>query len=472
METHYKIKTLHRSILADTTTPVAIYLRLRDVFPNALLLESADYHSRENSMSYICLDPVSGFRVEDGLYTETLPDGEKNSQKLQGIELQTLISKFCSRFEEDPEISFPFISGGLFGYMNYDCVQYFEDITLENKPDENRLIPEMVYQVFRYVIAVNHFKNELHVFSHHFDEIKDHPVGLEKLCYLIQIKDFGTFHFEKTGEEESNFNDADFLDGIARVKEHIQRGDIFQMQLSRRFSQHFKGDDFNLYRALRSINPSPYLFYFDYGSYRIIGSSPETQISIKKGVAHINPIAGTFKRSGNDEQDQLLAERLMADPKENAEHVMLVDLARNDLSRHCNKVQVEKYKEVQFYSHVIHLVSRVSGMLKAHSTTMEIVADTFPAGTLSGAPKYRTLELIDKYERGARGIYGGAIGHMGFNGDFNHAILIRSFLSKNNLLHYQAAAGIVADSVNESELNEVHNKLMALKKAIEFAEKI
>lgn len=459
-------------MLADTTTPVAIYLRLRDVFPNALLLESADYHSRENSMSYICLDPLSGFRVEDGIYTESYPDGEINRRQLEGLELHELISDFCNRFVEDPEITYPFISGGLFGYMNYDCVQYFEDIKLKNVLDEARKIPEMIYNIFRYVIAINHYKNELHVFCHHLADIPDHKVDLDKLCNLIQIKDFGSFHFQKTGPEESNFNDEDFLDGIVKVKEHIQRGDIFQMQLSRRFSQHFTGDDFNLYRALRSINPSPYLFYFDYGSYRIIGSSPETQISIKNRKAHINPIAGTFKRSGNDLQDQVLAERLIADPKENAEHVMLVDLARNDLSRHCDHVQVEKYKEVQFYSHVIHLVSRVSGVLKKPSTTMEIVADTFPAGTLSGAPKYRTLELIDQYERGARGIYGGAIGHIGFNGDFNHAILIRSFLSKNNLLHYQAAGGIVADSIKESELNEVHNKLMALKKAIEFAEQI
>lgn len=472
MSSQFKITTRRRSILADTTTPVAIYLRLRDVFPNALLLESADYHSRENSMSYICLEPVAGLRVEDGIYSEHFPGGERNTARLTGLELQHLISKFCSRFQDDPDITFQYISGGLFGYMNYDCVQYFEDIQLKNVLDADRKIPELVYHVYRYVIAINHFKNELHVFGHQFSEINDEMVDLEKLCNLIQIKDFGSFHFQKTGPEESNFNDADFLNGIAHVKEHIQRGDIFQMQLSRRFSQHFKGDDFNLYRALRSINPSPYLFYFDYGSYRIIGSSPETQISIKNGVAHINPIAGTFKRSGDDKQDQLLAEKLIADPKENAEHVMLVDLARNDLSRHCDHVQVEKYKDVQFYSHVIHLVSRVSGRLKKKSTPMEIVADTFPAGTLSGAPKYRTLELIDQYERGARGIYGGAIGHMGFNGDFNHAILIRSFLSKNNLLHYQAAGGIVADSIDENELNEVHNKLMALKKAIEFAEKI
>ena len=468
----YKIQTKQKSMLADTTTPVSIYLRLRDVFPNSLLLESADYHSRENSMSYICLDPIAGILVQDSVYTESFPDGSKNTIHLKGTELAGLVSKFCSRFDEDQNINHLFISGGLFGYMNYDCVQYYEEIKLKNTLEEARNIPAMVYNIYRYVVAINHFKNELHVFSHHFEDVADHSITLEKLCYLIQRKDFGSFHFKREGEEESNFNDSEFLQGIAQVKTHIQRGDIFQMQLSRRFSQRFSGDDFNLYRALRSINPSPYLFYFDYGNYRIMGSSPETQIIIKNRIANINPIAGTLKRSGNDEEDKNIALKLISDPKENAEHVMLVDLARNDLSRHCSNVKVEKYKEVQFYSHVIHLVSQVSGKLKNHSNTMDIVADTFPAGTLSGAPKYRTLELIDQYERGLRGLYGGAIGHIGFNGDFNHAILIRSFLSKNNILFYQAAAGIVADSINESELNEVHNKLMALKKALAFAENI
>lgn len=467
----FKATTEFKSLLADRVTPVSIYLSLRDLFPNTCMLESADYHSRENSMSYICLDQIAGIRLENGKFSASYPNGTETVTTVNALELPALISEFCASFASDPSISFRGISNGLFGYLSYDCVQYFEDISLENKVDEARRIPELSYQAYRFIIAINHFKNELHVFRHSYpgDQANRENLSLDKLCSLIQTKDFATYKFQPEDGEKSNFTDEEFLDGILHVKEHIQRGDIFQMQLSRRFSKNFEGDDFNVYRALRSINPSPYLFFFDYGDFRIFGSSPESQIIVEHGVASINPIAGTFKRSGNDLEDTLSAERLLQDPKENAEHVMLVDLARNDLSRHCSNVKVKKYKEVQFYSHVIHLVSQVSGNLRTGSSTMEIVADTFPAGTLSGAPKYRTLELIDRYENGARGIYGGAIGHLGFDGGINHAILIRSFLSKNNVLYYQAAGGIVAGSVKESELNEVTNKLMALKQAISLA---
>ena len=244
------------------------------------------------------------------------------------------------------------------------------------------------------------------------------------------------------------------------------------MVLSRRFSQDFKGDEFNVYRALRSINPSPYLFYYDYSTYRIFGSSPEAQMVVHEGIAEIHPIAGTFRRTGDDIKDQELAIKLLEDPKENAEHIMLVDLARNDLSKNCHEVKVTNYKEVQFFSHVIHLVSKVTGAINAGVSGYQIFADTFPAGTLSGAPKYRALQLIDEYEPTTRSFYGGGLGMIKLNGDLNHAIIIRSFLSKNNKLYYQAGAGIVIDSNPESELQEVHNKLAALKKALEMSESL
>ena len=259
---------------------------------------------------------------------------------------------------------------------------------------------------------------------------------------------------------------------LTRGKEHCFRGDVFQIVLSRQFSQKYKGDEFQLYRALRSVNPSPYLFYFDYGDYRIFGSSPEAELRIKKGRAIINPIAGTFRRTGNDEQDRILAEKLCADPKENAEHVMLVDLARNDLSRNADDVRVDNYREVQYFSHVIHLVSEVSGKLPGDSNMISVLGDSFPAGTLSGAPKHRAMQLIDRYENQRRSYYGGTIGFIGFDNSLNHAIMIRSFLAKSNTLFYQAGAGIVAGSVEENELQEVNNKLAALKKAIEIAKDI
>ncbi|RZK70224.1 MAG: anthranilate synthase component I family protein, partial [Pedobacter sp.] len=317
------------------------------------------------------------------------------------------------------------------------------------------------------IIAIDHFKNEITLFKNTFNN--DDSDDLSKMEYIIQNKNFPEYGFSTNGEESSNLTDQGFIDVVEKLKKHIYRGDVFQIVPSRAFTQGFLGDEFNVYRCLRSINPSPYLFYFDYGSFKLFGSSPEAQITIKNETANIFPIAGTFKRSGNDEEDAKIAKALENDPKESAEHVMLVDLARNDLSRHCNQVEVKSFKEVQYYSHLIHLVSKVSGQLQGKGSSFKVVADTYPAGTLSGAPKYRAMQLIDENENLGRNFYAGAIGYMGFNDDFNHAIMIRTFMSKNNHLHYRAGAGIVADSVAETELNEVNNKIAALRKAIEMA---
>jgi len=346
-------------------------------------------------------------------------------------------------------------------------VTYFEQLDLDQqKPGQE--IPDIYYAVYQNIIAISLFNHEAHLFSHSLDG----KHNLEPLEQLINGKQQAQFHFEKHGEKESNLTDGEFLDFVKKGKEHCFRGDVFQLVLSRRFSQGFQGDDFNVYRTLRSINPSPYLFYFDYGAFKIFGSSPEAQLVVKEGKAEIHPIAGTFKRTGNDAHDTAAALELSKDPKENSEHVMLVDLARNDLSRNGSQVIVEKNREIQFYSHVIHLVSKVSCAMKAGAKTFRVVADTFPAGTLSGAPKHKALQLIDRYETTKRKCYGGAIGYLDFDGNFNHAIIIRSFLSQNNRLYYQAGAGIVADSVPESELQEVYNKLGALDKSLSLAEKI
>ncbi len=467
---NYKLYTSHKKILADTTTPVSIYLRLRDAFPNSILLESSDYHNRENSLSYVCCDPIAGIMLKEDKLEEYFPDGKLNNYSLQDVDLKKQVSEFRNQFESVCDTNFKFISNGLFGYFAYETIQYFEDIKLNNPSAEGRNIPLMQYHVYRYIIAIDHFKNELYLLEHRID--KNAPDGLEKIQYLMQNKSFPEYAFSQNGEEKSNFTNDEFLSIIEGVKKHIYRGDVFQMVSSRAFSKPFLGDEFNVYRALRSINPSPYLFYFDYGDFKLFGSSPEAQLTIKNNEATIYPIAGTFKRTGNDVLDAELAENLKKDTKENAEHVMLVDLARNDLSRHCEQVEVKSFKEVQYYSHLIHLVSKVVGQLQTDVNPFDVVGDTYPAGTLSGAPKYMALQLIDKFENQKRGFYSGAIGFMGFNGDFNHAIMIRSFLSQNNVLHYQAGAGIVADSDPQSELDEVNNKIMALRKAIEMATKI
>lgn len=463
----YKLHTHYKQILADTITPVSIYLKIRDKFPNSLLLESNDYHSNENSFSYICCNPVAGIKVENESISVALPDGSTTKKPINNqTNVTESIQEFASRFETQ-NTGFKFITNGLFGFTSYDAVRYFEKVSIEKRSSDLQ-IPDIYYAVYQNIIAINHFKNEAYIFCHSIDNENN----IEEIEQLIQSKNFASYSFSKEGVSVSNLTDNDFKANVALAKKHCYRGDIFQLVLSRRFTQGFKGDEFNVYRALRSINPSPYLFFFDYGNFKIMGSSPEAQLVIKDRKTEIHPIAGTFKRTGNDEQDTNLAKALCEDPKENSEHVMLVDLARNDLSRNGHQVSVEKYKEVQFFSHVIHLVSKVSGQLHDDVSTMQVVADTFPAGTLSGAPKHRAMQLIENIENTNRNFYGGAIGFMDFDGNFNHAIMIRTFLSKNHQLHYQAGAGIVADSDEENEMQEVYNKLGALNKALELAETI
>lgn len=468
MET-FTIKTRYKRLLADTLTPVSIYLQVRDRYSNPILLESSDYHGNENSYSYICCDPIATFSVVNRQIRETLPDGSVQTVTLQkGERVMDLLQAFSKRFQEQ-KLDFKFITSGLFGYTQYDGVSYFEDISLERPGLSHH--PIMHYAVYRNMIVVDHFKNELYIIEHYLDGEKEES-GIPRIEMILNNKNIPSYSFQIDGEETSNYTDLEFLDILSKGRDHCFKGDVFQIVLSRSFSAGFKGDEFNVYRALRSINPSPYLFYFDYGSYKVFGSSPEAQIVIKGNKATIYPIAGTFRRTGNDQADAELARKLYDDPKENSEHVMLVDLARNDLSRSSEKVEVEVFKEIQYYSHVIHLVSKVTGVLPEGANPLQLVADTFPAGTLSGAPKYRAMELIDELENSARGFYGGAIGYLGFNGDFNHAILIRSFVSENNRLKFQAGAGVVAKSSIESELQEVSNKLAALRAALLRAEEI
>ncbi|MEC7755886.1 anthranilate synthase component I family protein [Roseivirga sp. UBA1976] len=463
-----KLNTTYKKLLADTVTPVSIYLKLRDKYQNAILLESSDYHGDDNSFSYICCEPIARLMVKDSKFEMSLP-GHSEHGKVEGNQVAAKLSEFAASFEPDSS-EFKFINNGLFGYIGYDAVQYFEQIPVtEGKTDEYE-IPDLLYHVYRYVIAIDHFKNELYLFEHSPEGTE--PKGIQSIETLVKNKNYPSYEFAPQSEEVSNYTDEEFLSIIDEGMKHCFRGDVFQIVLSRRFQSRFKGDEFNVYRALRSVNPSPYLFYFDFGSFKIFGSSPEAQLVIKDRKATIHPIAGTFKRTGNDEADAELAKKLHADPKENSEHVMLVDLARNDLSRAGSNVQVDTYKEIQYYSHVIHLVSKVTGTLSDDMQSTQMVAGTFPAGTLSGAPKVRAMQLINTNEKTRRGYYGGAIGFMGFNGDFNHAIMIRSFLTKNNTLFYQAGAGVVAKSNRESELQEVNNKLAALRKAIELAKEI
>lgn len=467
-----KIQTSVKKMLADVYTPVGIYLRIRDRFRDTILLESTDHHAADNSYSFICINAIAGVEIRTAETMEIkLPAQQPEKMPISDkSKVPAQLWDFMQRFEiETAPGKEAVLAQGLFGYSCFDAVGFFDTVQLKKAASENAVIPLMRYRLYQYVIVFNHFKDELFICENRINGVESELTVVES---LIRSKDVPVYPFKTKGSETSNMTDEDYRVMVQKGIQNCLRGDVFQIVLSRRFQQSFTGDEFNVYRALRTVNPSPYLFFFDYGEYKLMGSSPEAQLIIQQGKAIVHPIAGTFKRTGDDEIDQQMAAKLLDDAKENAEHVMLVDLARNDLSRACSDVEVSQYKQVQYYSHVIHLVSEVRGKVAAGHNPFAVLAQTFPAGTLSGAPKFKAMELIDGYEPTARSYYGGAIGFMGFDGSCNHAIMIRTFLSRNNTLYYQAGAGIVAASNPESELQEVNNKLNALKAAIGIAGEI
>ncbi|MCQ2959527.1 MAG: anthranilate synthase component I family protein [Bacteroidales bacterium] len=458
-------KTTVKTMLGDLHTPVNTYLKVRDLFFQSALMESSDYHGGENNRSFIGLDPIASISINHGKAIGTYPDGSTTEHDVnETYRCDNAINDFLSHFS---------VSGdganycGLYGYTSFNAVRYFENIAVKDSTDDKNDAPDMMYIMYKYIIVFNDYKSEMMLIEMTKDGEENH---LDYLENAINNRRYATYPFHPVGDTASTLTDEEHKANIRKGIAHCMRGDVFQIVLSRRFVQKFEGDDFKLYRALRSINPSPYLFYFDFGGFRIFGSSPETHCRIEGKRAYIDPIAGTTRRTGDAEKDAQGAEYLRNDPKENAEHVMLVDLARNDLSRNCHDVKVDFYKELQYYSHVIHLVSRVSGTLNDNANPIKAFIDTFPAGTLSGAPKVRAMQLISEYEPHNRGAYGGCIGFIGLNGDLNQAITIRTFVSRNNELWFQAGGGIVAKSNEDYELQEVNNKLGALKKAILMAE--
>ncbi len=473
MET-FNYQTTSRTILADLYTPVGVYMRLRDLYPQSALMESSDYHDSNNSRSFIGINPMASVAIGHGMATISFPDGtterhEVNKEYRSDKAIHALIDRIQVKGDH-AEIC------GLFGYTSFNAVRYFENIDVKDETQEKNDAPDVLYILYKVVIVFDHFNNSMTVVS------LDGETELDNVFRAMNKTSVQTYDFHPVGDVRSTLTDEEHKANIRRGIKHCLRGDVFQIVLSRRFIQKYEGDDFKLYRALRSINPSPYLFYFDFGGFRIFGSSPETHCRIEPLTSHlspltsyrayIDPIAGTTKRTGDAEADRKGAEYLRNDPKENAEHVMLVDLARNDLSRNCHDVKVDFYKYLQYYSHVIHLVSRVSGELDEGADPIKAFIDTFPAGTLSGAPKVRAMQLISEYEPHNRGAYGGCIGYIGLDGSLNQAITIRTFVSRNGELWFQAGGGIVAKSNEEYELQEVNNKLGALRRAILMAEKM
>lgn len=465
-----KIDTTCKTLIADLTSPVAVYLRLRDRYDRALLLESADYQGEDDCRSFICCDPIAECIINRGeVRVSYLGVAEPGREIAHKTGFSQEISRFLASFSIQSGDLPKGVVNGAFGYASWDAIEYMESITLSKERPDEVSIPEACFTVYRYILAFNPFRNEVHFLENRV-EGEGAQRSEEDFLRAAFESTVHTFPFKTRDDEKSVTSDADFLEMVRTCKRHIARGDVFQIVPSRRYLQAFEGDDFQVYRALRSINPSPYLFYGDFGGFKLFGSSPEAQIVVRGRRAGIYPLAGTAKRTGNDEQDQRNIDELLADPKENAEHNMLVDLARNDLSRHCKNVHVKKLRYVKRFSHVMHLVSDVEGTLPSDGIAPQIVSDTFPAGTLSGAPKYRAMELLDTYEPVRRGHYAGLVGFFGFNGDAVFGIMIRSLLSINNTLVYQAGMGVVHDSEPEKELQEAHAKLGALRAAIKRAQ--
>lgn len=463
MET-FNFQTTSRTILADLYTPVGVYMRLRDLYPQSALMESSDYHDAGNSHSFIGIHPMASVAIGHGVATIVYPNGSTLCRELtadfgSAEAIHALIDQIRIEGESANSI-------GLFGYTSFNAVRYFENIDVKDETQEKNDAPDVLYILYKVVIVFDHHNNLLKVVT--LGDASD----IEAVMKAMNRNSVREYDFKPIGDVHSTLSDEEHKENIRRGIKHCMRGDVFQIVLSRRFIQRYEGDDFKLYRALRSINPSPYLFYFDFGGFRIFGSSPETHCRIEGRKAYIDPIAGTTKRTGDAETDRQGAEFLRNDPKENAEHVMLVDLARNDLSRNCHNVKVEYFKDIQYYSHVIHLVSRVCGELDTDKDPLKAFIDTFPAGTLSGAPKVRAMQLISEYEPHNRGAYGGCIGIIGLDGSLNQAITIRTFVSRNGELWFQAGGGIVAKSNVDYELQEVNNKLGALHRAILMAEEM
>lgn len=461
---HYTIKSI--ALPGDLSTPVSTYLKVRDLFAQSALMESSDYHGSENNRSFIGLEPLASFSVSHGKAIMLYPDKTEHQVDItDSYSVSDAFDDFIKMFSVEGNDS---AYCGLYGYTSFNAVRYFEHIDVKDSKEAKNDAPDIHYIMYKYLLVFNDFSSELKLLEMLADGESSRA---DEIVRAVMSRNYATYTFHAVGPTTSPLTDEEHKANIRRGIAHCKRGDVFQIVLSRRFIQHYEGDDFELYRALRRINPSPYLFYFDFGGFRIFGSSPETHCRIEdNGMAYIDPIAGTTRRQGNTEADAKAAAALLADPKENAEHTMLVDLARNDLNRHCTEVEVEFLKDTQFYSHVIHLVSRVRGRVRPGTNAIKLLADTFPAGTLSGAPKVRALQLISQYEPHNRGAYGGCIGFIGLNGTLNQAITIRSFVSRNGELWFQAGGGIVAASDEKYELQEVNNKLGALRKAIDMAE--
>jgi anthranilate synthase component 1 len=459
---------------ADLDTPLSIYLKLANR-PYSYLLESVQGGERFGRYSFIGL-PAQTRIVVRGQKVLVL-HGETVTEDVECADPLVFIGDYLKRFNAAPLEGLPRFAGGLVGYFGYDTVRYVEP-RLARRPEKPDPIgtPDIVLLQSEEIAIVDNLAGKLYLvvyadprnplaFAHGRQRLRE---LLEALRRPVEIPAHGP---TVAHQAQSGFGEATFLQAVAKAKRYIFDGDVMQVQVGQRLSRRYAGEPLALYRALRTLNPSPYMFYFDFRDFNVVGASPEILVRLEGDKVTLRPIAGTRRRGVNVDEDRALAEELLADPKERAEHVMLIDLGRNDVGRiaQIGSVRVTENMVIERYSHVMHIVSNVEGKLKPGLDAVAVLRATFPAGTVTGTPKVRAMELIDELEPVKRGVYAGAVGYIGYHGDMDLAIAIRTGVLKDELLHVQAAAGIVADSVPESEWNETNIKARALLRAAEMA---
>ncbi|MFL9709515.1 anthranilate synthase component I [Methylobacillus sp. Pita1] len=459
---------------ADLDTPLSLYLKLANQ-PYSYLLESVQGGERFGRYSIIGLP--AHVRIEARGQAVKVLDRDTVIEEAQDVNPLDFIQAYQARFRIPPYQGLPRFTGGLAGYFGYDTIRYIERRLAGNAKQDALGVPDILLMVSEEIAVVDNLSGKLYFIVYADPAIAEaYSKGIQRLNALVQRlrQPVAIPHAAAmpATEAHSEFGEASFKEAVAKSKQYIFDGDIMQVVLSQRMAKPFTAPPLSLYRALRSLNPSPYMFYYDMGDHHVVGASPEILVRLEEDTVTSRPIAGTRPRGKTREEDVALAEELLADPKEIAEHVQLMDLGRNDVGRvaQVGSVAVTDKMVIERYSHVMHIVSNVEGRLKPGLHAIDVLKATFPAGTLSGAPKVRAMEIIDELEPSKRGIYGGAVGYLGFNGDMDLAIAIRTGVIKDGMLYSQAGAGIVADSVPENEWVETQNKARAVLRAAEIVQ--
>ncbi len=468
---------VHRRLGADLLTPVSAFFQLRQEATSPFLLESVEGGEKMARYSFLGRNPYLTVTAHGRETRLEFADQNVADSTVQQ-DIFTVLADLMSRYTEICPPGLPRLTGGAVGYFSYDCIRLIE--RLPNAPTDDLSVPDAIWCFYDTIAAFDHVKHQLVLMASAFirpeeNERSVYDAAMAKLDALeatfSRSISLGSDPVQLVGSVESNVSPENFEASVRRAKDFIHEGDIFQVVLSQRFASQFSGDPFNLYRALRQVNPSPYLFYLDFDSFKLVGSSPEVLVRVENGRAELLPIAGTRPRSEDPVIDRELEAELLNDPKERSEHLMLVDLGRNDLGRisKYGTVNVEKYAFIERYSHVMHIVSAISGELNESENALDVFKACFPAGTVSGAPKVRAMEIIDELETSRRGVYAGAVGYLDFRGNMDTCITIRTMLVKDDRVFIQAGAGIVADSDPSAEYEETRNKAKALHRAMNVA---